>query len=308
MHLPDQYAWCAGADSFVSRIVAFICLQLCASFACAEGPRPLTIVYPRAESGDDQRQSYPLQLLKLALDHAGVAAVLAPSALPMQQNRALLELEHACGVDVVWTVTTRQREQQLLPVRIPIDRGLIGWRLLLTRQGDSRFQQVSSQAALRSLLSGQGHDWPDFEILKKNGFSVVGANTYEGLFHMLSRGHIDYFPRAIDEAQVEAANRASLGVVIEPSLVLHYPSALYFFVSPRNQALADLIGNGLESSIRDGSFQALWDATFKQSAQAAKLSQRRLIVLDNPDLPALTPLNRSELWFAPETEQLASSR
>lgn len=275
--------------------------------AGAEPAQPMGVIYPKAESGIDHRQSYPLRLLKLALDRAGVPVVLKASELPMQQSRALLELQYGTGVDVVWTVTSKERERQLLPVRIPIDRGLLGWRLLLIRNGDRRFQEIASVSELSALLGGQGHDWPDLGILKGNGLSIVGASTYEGLFHMLSRGHIDYFPRAVEEAPVEVAGRASLGITIEPSLLLHYPSALYFFVSPRNPALADLIGRGLESSLRDGSFQALWDEAFEESVKAARLSQRRLIALDNPDLPALTPLDRKELWFAPWSDSLRHS-
>ena len=34
-------------------------------------------------------------------------------------------------VDICWTMSTDERETQILPIRIPIDKGLIGWRIAL---------------------------------------------------------------------------------------------------------------------------------------------------------------------------------
>ena len=90
---------------------------------------PQLIIYPQAESANDNRSNYPLQLLELALTKAGVEHVLQPSSSKMPQGRALIQLAAGHDVDVVWSMTSRQREQDLLPIRIPIDKGLLGWRI-----------------------------------------------------------------------------------------------------------------------------------------------------------------------------------
>ena len=87
---------------------------------------PLPLVYPRHQALNDPQQGYVTALLQMALARSGQAYALRRSELRMVQTRAMQEIATASGsVDVVWAMTSRERETQLLPVRIPIDRGLI---------------------------------------------------------------------------------------------------------------------------------------------------------------------------------------
>lgn len=275
---------------------AWLALLLMAAGAAAS-PAPLRVIYPRSESSGDERTGYPLAVLRLALEHRGRAFRLQPSAAAMQQSRSLRELREG-RIDVVWTVATKQREAQLRAIHFPIDRGLIGWRVLLIRRGDAaRFAAVDSTFALAALTGAQGHDWPDLAVLKHNGLHVVPSPTYQGLFAMLARHHVDYVPRSIGEADAELREHADLPIELERHLLLYYPSALYFFVQLRNEALAAAIRSGLERSLRDGSLRARFDADYAQFVAAA--SGRHVIRLDNPDLPRDAPLARRELWIRP---------
>ncbi len=70
----------------------------------------------------------------------------------MEQQRALTELEHNHGVDVVWSMTSAEREARLLPVRIGIDKGLMGWRIaLLPKSQQRRLKDAHSLADLHQL-------------------------------------------------------------------------------------------------------------------------------------------------------------
>ena len=70
-----------------------------------------------------------------------------------------------------------EREQALLAIRIPLFKGLIGTRLLLINATDQpRFDQITGGAQLRVLHAGQGHDWPDTDILLHNGYAVAGID------------------------------------------------------------------------------------------------------------------------------------
>ena len=259
------------------------------------------VIYPRSKVSEDSRQKYPLRLLNACVKHLPTPISFIPSKLKMQQGRALKLLERKNNViDITWAQTTIQREQKLLPIRIPIDRGLIGWRLLLIRQDQlNEFDTINSLEQLKPLRAGQGLDWPDTTVLRNNHLTVATNQTYTGLFDMLKRGHIDYFPRSLMEINAEQQQHATEGTAIEPRLALQHPAALYFFVSPHKPQLAQLLHQCLNTMIGNGEFQALFNEYFLPDIQQADLLERRIFSLHNPLLPPETPLEKTELWFSP---------
>lgn len=247
------------------------------------------------ETAGDARTQYPLALLRLALDRGGSDYRLEGTAA-MTQSRAMVLMERHQGVDVVWTMTSREREVVLRPIRIPIDKGLIGWRVLLIRSSDVRRFVGADTMSLRRMIAGQGHDWPDREILLSNHY-VTRSSSYDALFNLLASGRVDYVPRSVTEVVDEEKLHAAKGLAIEPSLLLWYPAALYYFVHPDNQRLADQIERGLEAAIADGSFDQLFNQTYGPVLEQLAVSQRRVIELTNPLLPQATPLQRKALWY-----------
>jgi len=259
-----------------------------------------TVSYPRSETLVDQRDDYPIELLALALRKANKAYELVPHPVFMLQVRQIVELEQGKGLDVMWTMTSVEREKKLLPIRIPIDRGLLGWRLLLVRtQSLPKFAALTSADQLKQLRAGQGFDWPDTEILKHAGFDVDESVRYGELFLKLARGRIDYFPRSVWEIWGELAVRSDAGFAVEPSLALHYPTATYFFVNRNNTALAADITRGLEAALADGSFETLFQRHFGAVLKRAALGKRQVLELTNPLLPPETPLANRRLWYQP---------
>ena len=257
---------------------------------------------PRSIGVADPQLLYMRRLVNLALEQAGVEAAFTLVDMEMSQGRSLLELARGDGpLDLMWTMTTRQREASgLLPVRIPIDRGLMGWRLLLVRRDDlPRWQELQGLADLRRLLAGQGHDWPDTEILRANGLKVLTSSVHGALFRMLASGRFDYLPRAIMEVDAELAGNRHPRLAIVPDLMLHYPTASYLFVSPRRPDLARLLLAGLEKAVAEGSLQRLHQEHFGAALRAHPVSRDRIIHLSNPLLPPETPLQRRELWLRP---------
>lgn len=259
------------------------------------------VIYAWAEHmADDKRGHYPIELLKLALAKSGQDYRAVPSKHNLSQFRTLRHLQMDKGIDVVWTLSSPEREEELLPIRIPIDRGLIGWRLLLIAAKDAQhFAQLATAEQLKSLRAGQGHDWPDYPILRDNGFKVSGSASYDGLFHMLTRGHIRYFPRSLTEIQHELDTHPDMNLAIAPKWVLYYPAPLYFFVRKDNIQLAAAIEQGLELAIRDGSMRTLFTQHFVATIANAQLHGRTIVQVNNPLLTTETPLARSDLWFSP---------
>lgn len=283
-----------------SVFIALIFTLLCGHGFAA--PSPITITYPLPENPGDQRGDFPLNLLRLALGKTSTPYQLRPAKLIMQQGRSMIELESGNGrISVLWTMTSPERESRLLPIRIPIDKGLFGWRVAIIRANRfDLFNGVETPKQLSAFVAGQGHDWPDTAILKAAGLPVNTTYNYESLFLMLSSGRFDYFPRSILELVPEVESHRELGLIIEPNLVIHYPVGIYFFVNKHNKALHDAIETGLELAIKDGSFNKLFYKTYGADIERARLADRRIIQIDNPLLPPETPLKRSELWFRPE--------
>lgn len=276
-------------------------IVLMAVMVPAHADGALRVRHPPIQTADDHRAEYPVAVLRLALEKAGVAAEIVPAGVPMEQARAMRALAQGRLIDVMWTVSTPERERRLRPVRIPIDRGLIGWRVLAVRRDAlPRFAQIRSVGDLARLVGAQGHDWPDFAILSSNGLQTLATPTYPSLFKLLERHRIDYVARGAGEAVPEMASRADEGLVIEPRLVLYYPSAMYFFVHPDNDALAGHLDRGLRRAIDDGSLALAFERAYGEDLRTLDLAARRRLELANPQLPAQTPLTHPGWWYVPE--------
>ena len=245
--------------------------------------------------------NYYSALLQLCLSKSGKLYTIEPSNFFAEQARGLQLVETNQGLDVIWAVTTKEREEKLMPIRIPIDRGLFGWRIFLIKKTDQKlFSDVENADQLAKLRTGQGHDWPDTAILRANYFLISSSKSYEGLFDMLARNHIQYFPRSLLEAEIELNAHPQHSLASESQLVLHYPTALYFFVNKNNTELASNLEKGLRQAIADGSFKQLFNQHFGDAIRKANLTQRKIISINNPLLPSNTPLNDAQFWFSPK--------
>ncbi|HEY9043714.1 MAG TPA: hypothetical protein VIN66_16145 [Rheinheimera sp.] len=254
--------------------------------------------YPAVADVEDYRSVYPLALLELALARSGREYQLQSSAERMSKSRSMMFLKEQSELDILWTMTSVERELDLLPIRIPIFKGLSGYRVMLIKQQhQAKFGRNASAAQIKKLVYAQGHDWIDSKILTLNGFSVIGAAHYDNLFSMLEKGRVDAVPRNALEIADEAQVLAHRSIVIESNWVIYYPTASYFFVNPANKQLAKDLETGLRKTIADGSFEQLFQQFFSAHLTELKLKERNIIHLNNPLLPAETPVNEPQLWY-----------
>ncbi|MGF6918482.1 substrate-binding periplasmic protein [Paraburkholderia sp. 40] len=253
--------------------------------------------FPQPEFEGDHRSDYALQLLQLALSKTSSAYRIQAAAFPMTQEREVRELEAGRTIDVAPIPSSIEREARLLPIRIPINKGMLGWRLGLIRKGDQGlFAGVNTLEDLKRVRLAQGGDWPDTQILRANGLNVITALNYEGLFKMLIVRRFDYFPRSVMEIWDEQANNADT-LEVEPHLALHYFYDAYFMVNRKNTRLAQDIREGLEKAIADGSLDKLFQQYNGDRLRKAHLETRTVIELKNPLLTPGTPSDRPELWY-----------
>jgi len=263
----------------------------------------LVLRYPMPQSENDTRHIYRIKLLELALQKTSNeygAFKIEYGRQKMSQSRAIVMIKNNSGIDVVALPASKQREAELLPVRIPILKGLLGYRIFIIRPEDrDKFGRIKSFDSLKMLQAGSGHDWLDTGILTYNGIKVIKSSNYEGLFMMLRAHRFDYFPRGVNEAfdEIESRRGQFSDLEVEKTIALYYPFPVYFFVNKENTVLAARIEKGLRIAIADGSFRKLFDSYNGKYIKRAAVWNRKIIRLKNPMLTDETPLKEKELWL-----------
>ena len=276
---------------------------------------PMTYVYNAPESAGDVRYLYQWEILRAALEKT--AAKWGPSALvpsePMTERRQRYELQHATGrLSVMYLDTSPELERTLRPIRIPVDRNLVGFRVFLVRKGESsRFAGVRSVEDLRRFSFGLGFGWLDVEILRSSRLRVVTGSSYEGLFEMLANRRFDVFLRGAVEALDEYdARKSDLPLEIEDSLLLYYPLPMYFWFpkTPEGERLAARAEEGMRAMLADGSYDRIFEKYQGWKIERLKLRERRVLRIDNPLLGPETPFADRRLWFDPATWKPAAPK
>lgn len=244
--------------------------------------------------------AYINELLALILQNTKKKYVLKPSNSHMQQDRVIYEMTRDKGLfDLMFSMTTDEREKKMIPIRIPLDKGLIGWRVaLINAKKKDLFINVKNLEQLAQFTAGQQRDWPDVDILRANKLQVATSNLYEPLFKMLTSGRFDYLPRSIFEYDKELKLHQEIDMIVDDNIVLIYPAANYFFVTPRRPELAEDLKNAFEKIVKDGNFEKLF-VKYNQIAISQANNQKRVkIHLINPLLTTKNlPLHRHELWY-----------
>ena len=216
-----------------------------------------------------------------------------------QRQQADLENDE---LDIIWSSTNPEYETRFLPIRIPIYRGLLGYRIALVKKDNiDIFRDVSSLNDLKYFNAGQGLLWADTQILRENGIQVTTSNNSANLFPMLAGDRFDFFPRGINQAWDELDRYSQYSLAVEPRILLSYRVPTYFFVSISNKKLWQLLNDTLEAMYRDKTFQKLFheSPTIKSAINNHNLSSRKLFELKNTLLSSETPINRKEFWFDP---------
>lgn len=284
--------------------VSFFLFTLCCMVSMGIAQTLQITYFPAPESQDDTRFDYATQLLEKALQKtvkSDGSFKMKPSSY-MNVGRAFQFLEEGKRVNVGWSSPTHEREAKFIPIRIPIRKGLLGYRIFLIRKQDrAKFASIRTLEELKKLSVGQGHIWKDVKVFKANGFKVVEGTVYESLFKMLILGRFDYFSRGINEAPSEYEERKGKlpDLFIEENILLYYPWPKYFFTSKKTPELAERIERGLRMMIQDGSFEEHFMKYHQKGIERANLQNRRLFKIHNPLLPSTAPTDQKELWFDP---------
>ncbi len=208
------------------------------------------------------------------------------------------------ALDVFWNMTNQALESELRAIKVPVFRGLFGFRIaLIAEQHTHRFANITQLSQLMQYSAGSGSDWPDTDILRHNNIPVTTAVKYNNMFRMLEGGRYDYFPRGLNEPWNEIKNNSELPLSVDPYLMFRYVAPVYFFVS-QNNPVGDVIESTLMQMIDNGELERLFfqDKEVQEALNRANVAQRTIFNLTNPNLPAGTPINDSRLWYNPAKE------
>jgi len=293
-----------------TKILTGICMLLfcmCVSAwpKSAESAAVTRVVHPADEEKGDPRFNDVKEILRLALEKT--VAEFGPFELRASSQhtnglRYLNNLANDSDLNVVWSSTTEDKERNYLPIRIPLRKGLLGYRLLLVHKDQQALlKDVKNLGDLKKFSVGQGVGWDDVKLYEANGIAVVEAK-YSNLFRMLSYKRFDFFPRGINEIFTELNKESAQNpdLVIDENLLIHYPWPYYFFVSKSNPQLQKRLELGLRKMIKDGSFDAIFWKYNGKAIEAVNFKKRRIIHMKNHLLPKETPLNDAALWFRPK--------
>lgn len=221
------------------------------------------------------------------------------------QWRWLAELTNDEDNGVLWTATSQQRETLLLPIRVPIFKGLIGTRVLVVRRQDlKKFARLRTLADLRKFVAGQGASWPDTTILRTNGIRTTEGVGKDQLYKMLEAKRFDYFPRGVIEIANETDFLEEHNLAVVPDVLINYPTAMYYFVNNNNNELAERIQRGWDVILANGEFDRFFYGHERVIGGLSYLhSHQRIIQLVNPELPDRFPLEKTHYWFKLPAEQ-----
>lgn len=261
----------------------------------------LKVLVPRTSEEPD-RNMYQLQLLNFILKKAGIKDYIIEETKQLY-TQARIEKELKSGkIDLYWMGTSEKFERELIPIYYPIYRGLLGYRVfIIHKASQKRFDKVRTLKDLQKFIGAQGIGWSDNAILEHAGLKQVQAK-YENIFLLIEKRRVDYFSRGITEAHREVLARRNKykNITVENKILLVYPFAMFFFVSPKNKELAQILNRGFDNAYRDGSFNR-WFYSIPYIKNALRVIKgRRTIYIDNPLLSERVKNLPAYRWHNPE--------
>lgn len=257
------------------------------------------------QSESDSRHYYPHALLKAALEatlESDGPYIISYAPVTMTRNRALKELLKGKLINVHEAPTREEWEQTVIPIRIPIRKGILGYRVFLINAEDSqKFEKLKTIDELKQLKAGLGSQWSTTLVMKVLDFKIVTGLDYEGLFSMLASRRFDYFPRGINEIfkEFETREKKFSNMRIEQTKALYFITPTYLFVSPEYPELADRIKRGFLTIIENGTFDTLFYKEHDEFIKKAGLDKRMIFRVENPLLSKETPLDQAGFWYNP---------
>ncbi len=170
-------------------------------------------------------------------------------------------------------------------VDFPIFLGMMGYRVCYVPESRLQDIQPESLEALKQFKVGIVKTWPDLDVLTHNKIKLELAPTKESLYRMTSLGRLDLFCRGIIEITNEEALRKGLANLhLDTTFSVYYDLPFFFYTHKDHKGLMQRVEQGLISAYNDGSLKEIWDRYFKESINLVNFENRKILVLENPNM------------------------
>jgi hypothetical protein len=243
----------------------------------------------------DTTNEYPVALLKFILDKSGVPYTITFADIGITtQAREVALLKGNDRINIGWYGTSAELEHDLVPVRYPIWRGLLGHRVfIINKSSQPAFDKVNTLEDLQKFRGEQGIGWSDIQILEASGLRQE-QDPKDIIFAKINAGRTDYFARGITEAfrEIEIVGNDFPNLVVEKHLLLVYRFAAFFFTNKDNPELSHALEEGFRRAYADGSFLKFFNSYPAVKTVLAKANLKDRVRIDIPN-PLLTPETRA---------------
>lgn len=249
---------------------------------------------------DSRENNFYMDALKWVLDKSGEEYKIIPTTYPLSSQKRKIILLKNEEIDIIYAGTSKKLEDELLPIRFPIMRGLSGNRLfIINKNYQNDYNLVNNINDLKKYVGFQGIGWEDTQILEASGLEQV-TRLYDNIFISINAGSSYYFPRGMTEVFSELVDKKQElpNLDIEKKIVLAYKTAVFFFVNPSNTKLAKIIETGFINGYKDGSYERFFYShpLIKSSIEQANLQNRLIIEISNPLLSSDTDAIAKQYW------------
>jgi hypothetical protein len=286
-------------SSFVYSIILLFSLFASSSVLALD-----KIKVNKGQSEIDIRTKYTYNILNKALSigrNKFGPYKIETAGFSIPNHQTLKELTKGEFINVAMALSTEEWEENSIPIRIPLRRGIFSYRLLAINKSNSEvFNNINTLEQLKKLTIGLRKSWRTRDTFVTLGFTISDAYSYDSIFAMLDKNRFDYIPRGIHEIydEIEIRKDSFPNLAVEPRLALYIPSPFYMFVSKTTPKIAQRLQWGLEELVKKGILQKTFEQYYGKSIKKADLKNRTIINVGNPVLPSKTPLEREELWYS----------
>ena len=116
------------------KLPPFIIILLLFGFSGALLAKEQTV---RLNAASGAKADYVINLLQLAFSHVDTRYRIEKDLTASTQSRISEEVQ-AGNLDLMWVSTRQSYEEDFLPIRIPLLKGLLGYRILLIRANEQK--------------------------------------------------------------------------------------------------------------------------------------------------------------------------
>ncbi|MGB3724535.1 MAG: hypothetical protein WA981_02125 [Glaciecola sp.] len=207
------------------------------------------------------------------------------SSQDMEQGRAFAELVKG-NIDIFIGAPTKERERLARAIYVPLDRGMLGFRICLIHTENQRLMDVDTPQHIinKNLSVGLGSHWPDKSVYTNNGFDTVTSPIHDALYGMLHNKRFDCLTRSVNEIKDDLNNHPTLNIKVEPSLMFIYPLGDFIFVNANNHDLFARLHKGVHAALKDNSFYDAFDQHYSNDMRINRVNERKLIFLQNNNI------------------------